>query len=97
MSEPALEISLDSTSTFDSLAPYQDQLVNAPAGGVTALSADMAEDTPSAVVFGLGQLLCAAARDGKVKSDAVLTLKEVGPFGAMCAATGLEHALAELA
>lgn len=94
MSETVLEITLDSTSTFDTLTPLRDLLVNAPEGGMEEIKADMADDTPSAVLFGLGQVLCAAVRDGKVKSDAVLTLKEVSPFGAMLASTGLDHALA---
>ncbi|CUH65034.1 MAG: hypothetical protein VX083_13775 [Pseudomonadota bacterium] len=96
MSETVLQISLDSTSTFDALVSLRDQL--AAAGGDDAtFEADLAEDTPSAVIFGLGQLLCAAVREGKVKSDAVLTLKELAPFGAMCATTGFDNALAQAA
>jgi len=97
MSDTALEIALDSTSTFESLLPYRDQLAAAPDGGEVALSADVADDTPGAVLFSLGQLLCAAVRDGKVKSDAVASLKEIGPFGAMCTTTGFDQILAPAA
>lgn len=95
MSQTVLQISLDSTSTFDSLVPLRDQL--AAATDISGFEAEMADDTPNTVLFGLGQLLCAAVRDGKVKSDVVVTLKEVAPFGAVCATTGFDNALAQAA
>lgn len=96
MSETAFQITLDDTSTFESLVPFRDQLV-ASGSPEAVVTADLADDTPSAVLFSLGQLLCAAVRDGKVKSDAVETLKEIAPFGAMFATTGFDHALAQAA
>ncbi|MCG7494873.1 hypothetical protein [Thalassobius sp. Cn5-15] len=94
MPETEINITLDSTSTFDSLVPLRDQLAGVEACGLTA---NLADDIPSAVLFGLGQLLCAAVRDGKVKSGAVASLKDVAPFGAMLATTGFDHALAQAA
>ncbi|CUH85347.1 hypothetical protein [Thalassovita mediterranea] len=94
MPETEIKIALDSTSTFDSLVPLRDQLAAAES---CALVAELADDTPSAVIFGLGQLLCAAMRDGKVKSDAIAPLKDVAPFGAMLATTGFDNALAQAA
>lgn len=94
MPETEINITLDSTSTFDSLVPLRDQMAAAEA---CTLTGELADDIPSAVLFGLGQMLCAAVRDGKVKSDAIAPFKDVAPFGAMLATTGFDNALAQAA
>lgn len=89
MPETALQITLDGSSTFETLLPLRDDLAGLPEGEAADLSMDLAEDAPQSVLFALGQVLCAARKEDRVRPENLSSLAEQnGPFGDMLARTG---------
>ena len=98
MPDTALQITLDSASTFETLVPFRDALVGLPEGKTAALDLDLTEDAPPSVLFAFGQLLAAAEKESRVSPENLADLAEAHvPFSAMLAQTGLGSVLTETA
>ncbi|CUH65217.1 hypothetical protein TG4357_01730 [Thalassovita gelatinovora] len=96
MPDTALQITLDSASTFETLVPFRDALVCLPEGKTAELELDLTEDAPPSVVFAFGQLLAAAGKENRVSRENLADLAEANvPFSAMLAQTGLGPVLTE--
>lgn len=94
MSETALQIDLDSTSTFEALRPIRDELAGAAAGSQFKLVPELDEDTPQTVLFALGQILIAASNEGRLSAAAVIALTEQDDvFGTMFTRVGFKNML----
>ena len=98
MSETALKIALDSTSTFEVLRPIRDELAGADGDSQFKIEPELAEDTPQTVLFALGQILCAAANEGRIAPTVITEFSENNDvFGAMFTRTGFENMLPDAA
>ncbi len=94
MPDTALQITLDGSSTFETLVPLRDQLAGLPEGETADLSMDVAEDVSQSVLFALGQVLCAAKKENRVTPENLSSLADQHvPFGAMLARTGFDAEL----
>ena len=89
MSDTSLQITLDGSSTFETLVPLRDALAGLPEGEAAELSMDLADDAPQAVLFALGQMLCAARTGDRLVPENLSALSEQhAPFGSLLEKTG---------